>query len=347
MQFLCFVAERIRRQQMKMSSIVNGMAVLAAMAVLGTTPACGVTPTGQPQATLTVVSSEARTAAPVQETETPEKLTPSPTATTAFTPTPAPQLEKYLLSINDLPADFYPIQESIEVSMQDNNYVYSTSFRKPDYSVTIRNLLNVSIAPVQPGALVLDWEGFTRVNAAEIGQGSIAYQGQSFGLPVVAQLFYKGNSLVRVSITGAGNETTIGNVVQLARIVENRLPETLPVPAPFIFPSETIDQTTLDMYFNSVKLAEQEPGKTQVIPAENVSPDKFVCFLLDATRPTPQYTAAIYNEQSKLYMSKITFLRGAPVGVSSQCMGLWSQGGYRLRLWVGDAMVADIPYEVK
>ncbi len=270
-----------------------------------------------------------------------------PTATPTGTPGPVKRAEDALLTVVDLPRGYVQAWRRLEAKA-DGRLVASNSFFKVDGSPNVTIGTDITVAEKPFGSDGLPQRADV-VQAPAVGQGSQAYRGTVDGKPLVGLDFFKGNTVVQLTLSGDGQDVSVETAASLAETIAARLPDLLPPPAPLAMP-EPLDQATFARYFRSVGLgkggdygAECTPGNT--FPAGT----RAICIALQVIEQVPQYTMGWYDRASGRCFRKYTYL-GAMMPTTwtlFRPIDDLAPGEYEIRLAIKDVLVAVLPFSVQ
>ena len=268
----------------------------------------------------------------------PSLLSPVPTQTSAS------KVSDYLLNAADLPGHYDRLTIR---SKQLADGSVTSALSAINANQTILNQIVVVDRPLGPKDLERS-PSFLPFDTPKVGDGAKAYH---VSADVTAQndptilIFYKGNVLVQVYVLNFGRHTTVNEMVRLARIVEARLPDRVPL-LPLAFPTQ-LDQAAFSKYFKTIALrdAKGDSPATTFATADT----RTMCYDIESLTPGQAYATAIYDPQAKTYAFESMNLAGLPpegVGCDVTFDPL-PAGKYEYRFAVGDTLVAVLPFEVQ
>lgn len=293
-------------------------------------------------------------AEPTARAEEPEaELTasPLPPAAGPLTVPGGVRIEDYLLSSSDLPPGYElgNVLTQIERDWQGERLTARALFISP--AASLSHYLAVSPHPFTSGALEIYGMGSQPADAPVIGEGSKAYTDKSPGITSYAGLvFYKGNALVEIRLSGATASVTLDLVVKLAQAAEARLPARVSTPAPIAMP-EKLDQAAYSRYFKSITFGTMKEGMRSLVPTTTLTSSSMICSEKVSLLRVPKYSFGIYSFEEKAFILKQSEAQELMTGSTLWCSvpGILPvpSGRYEYRVAVGDVLVAVIPFEVQ
>ena len=124
-----------------------------------------------------------------------------------------------------------------------------------------------------------------------------------------------------------------------------------PAPAGATPTPEQPDRAKFAEYFSDLKLGVLPPGakpeETPPTPATTFAVGDQICYMSTIIKPFP-WVDGIYNTQAKSYVQSNWSYRGTAEGEMVECsFPQLPIGRYEYRVWVGDTLVAAVPFDVR
>ncbi len=272
----------------------------------------------------------------LEATETPTE-TPEPTET----PTPEPPTVQTpqipgLLTTADLPG--YE-QETVTVWLGDVFRV-KTIFAG-SWIIQRMEIHNQPLSAEDANELFFTITGWTAVEAPTIGIASTVLQSMQQDEQQVLVQFIKGPVYVELELSGAPDRITSEFAINLAKMVESRIPETA-FPLPTVTLSDQQDLSAASQYFKHLGLGKWTAG--EVTPAEQFTSRQGVYLLAEPADGTiPPFVIGIFDTDKSEYVlvEYALITEDGEFGLAA-----FQPGKYECRVEVDGKIVAVLPFEV-
>jgi hypothetical protein len=261
-------------------------------------------------------------------TPTPTQITPSPT------PLPGPELLTYLP----------PVKDMLE-KCTSFEYNQTTTLATLNCTMRVGALGLAIITRNQPYTQkdIQSLAGYNPITAPKVGTGSQAFK--STNGRTTSILFFKGNTLVRVTSTGFSGYLPLETIVDEAKKIDALLPEMNAPYARLSFP-EKLAKEKLNDYFKILTVS-VGPSRTQ---GTEINLTDQVCLTEYALRPNPRefYEAALVDMQTNLVVKKTIYQMRYRIHCGSLKPAIAARDykvgdRYEIRVAVGDNVVAIFP----
>ena len=163
--------------------------------------------------------------------------------------------------------------------------------------------------------------------------------------------FYKENIIVIITLVGKHPFVSQDNVFQLAKAVEEKLPDKLPAVERIITPSLEIEQGAADQYFRKLELIECESGETLAESIPYTHQD--ICFKANVSKLISNLKVGIYDEKNNEIIYLKEFIAAPQFGervynlLSCEWGFAWTElyaGDYQALFWANDQLAKPIPF---
>ena len=295
-------------------------------------------------------SQPSATTNPPESTPIPASATPVPHTPTPLLPTltptalPVPGPAGYLPALADLPAGFEWTNSA------ENQSYLADSETKAFYGIRYHSeagwlFVQLTIA-TKPYEKLPDESqsggGGTPVESAQVGQSSRLYVTGENPTRVIFS-FIKGN--VSVNIAGP---ISVETALNLAQIMEKRIPELVSDLTPITFP-ETLDAATFAKHITSIGIGTCDSNYQNFTPTAIFAAQDLNSFCFDLQLPTEELdqsrniSYALYDLQEQKFLFKYSSAHGFAgyIWVSSK------PGQYEMRVAWDDVLVVILPFEVQ
>jgi hypothetical protein len=327
-------------QLINILSICILVALLAACGSKPNTAPPALSAIPEPTAEITIPATAAAvlpTATAVLPTATDVPPTPAPT------PTRMPGPLDYLLTTQDVPDVVTPFILTVNYLEEYEITTYAIHFlAATDQNYKLSNSIGIQSDPWTELPEIMD-DNARPIEVPPLGLGSQAFENDNDPLDLTLR-FYKGRAEVAIEGYGFDLET----LVNLAKVVEARMPEVIPETPPIVF-AEQLDEALFDKYFISIQIGslndqgEIEPASIFVLPSDNL------CWGSQEKIDVPNHEIGIYDPQANEYVDKSSYFFGLSIEFpDGGCSSLQlPPGPYEFKFSVDNVLVKSIPFEIR
>ena len=182
-----------------------------------------------------------------------------------------------------------------------------------------------------------------------LGEESVIYHGDDG----ISYRFYKSNMMVVVDVRGSHPWVTEEHAYQLAQLIEQKLPQSFPIPELIDSPPMDYDSTLSGQYLKDIQLVDCYPPHEITDPV--VQTEMGYCFKTEVIDIIYNLKVGIYDKRydKLVYMKEFLLVPQMGEWITGMFYPVWGygwqhfhEGDYEALFWVNDQLVEIVPYSL-